>query len=280
MVEIVGRPHQRRDDCIVAAQEIRGRERRGKQKNSPPQFRVLDAPLLKRHFVLFGLGHDYDRFPAASRFASAIFVSADLLVADFSVQRARTLDPPFTFCPSLTRISASLGNHTSTREPKRTSPIRSPPATLSPAFFQEITLRAISPAICLNTISPESVETVNTFCSFSIEARSRIAARNFPGRYSSFVIVPVAGDRFTCTFQTARKMLTRFPGRPAFSSSVTTTTRPSPGDTTAPGSDGITRSGSRKKENTNSARNTRTAPAMYQCRIKQTPPMASGGTPK
>src|SRR6267142_556017 len=282
MVKIIRRPHQRRDDGVIAPQEVRGREGSRNQKNPPPQPRILDAPLLKRHFVLLGLGHGYDCFPVAVRFASASaeLVSADLLVAGFPVHRARTLDPPFTFCPSFTRISASRGNHTSTRDPKRTSPIRSPRSTLSPAFFQETTLRAISPAICLNTISPVSVESVNTFCSFSKEARSRIAAKNLPGRYSIFAIVPVAGERFTCTFQTARKMLMRLPGRPPFSSSATTTTRPSPGDTTAPGSAGITRSGSRKKENTNSARNTRTAAAMYQCRKKPAPPSTSGGTPK
>src|SRR2546427_5762815 len=31
------------------------------------QFRVLDAPLLKRHFLLFAVGHGYDRFPLAVR---------------------------------------------------------------------------------------------------------------------------------------------------------------------------------------------------------------------
>src|SRR6266704_2356967 len=185
--------------------------------------------------------------------------------AENLVRVASTLDPPFTCSPTLTKISASFGTHRSTRDPNRTSPMRSPRATFSPVFFQETTLRAISPAICLKTISPASVESVNTFCSFSTDARSRIAARNFPGRYSSFAMVPAAGARFTCTFHTAKKMLTRFPGLPAFSSSVTTTTRPSPGDTTAPGSAGITRSGSRKKEKTNNARNTRTAAATYQC---------------
>src|SRR5882724_1859684 len=282
MVKIIRRPRQRRHDGVITAQEIRGRERRGNQKYPPPQFRVLDAPLLKRHFLLFAVGHGYDRFPLAVRFASvsAAIASAELRIAAFPVHRASTLDPPFTFCPSFTRISASFGSHTSTREPNRTNPIRSPRSTRSPCLFHETTLRAISPAICLNTISPASVESVNTFCSFSAEARSRIAAKKFPRRYSIFVMVPSAGARFTCTFQTARKMLMRCPGRPAYSSSVTTTTRPSPGDTTAPVSAGMTRSGSRKKEKTNSARSTRTTAAAFQSSRKKMPPSTNGGTPK
>src|SRR6266850_1969414 len=258
MVKILRRSHQGRHDGVITAQEIRRRERCGNQKNPPPQFRVLDAPVLKRHFVLLGLGHGYDRFPLAVRFASVTvgLASAELRIAACPVHRASTLDP------------------------NRTNPIRSPRNTRSPCFFHETTLRAISPAICLNTISPASVESVNTFCSFSTEARSRIAAKNFPGRYAMFEMVPSAGARFTCTFQTARKMLMRFPGRPAYSSSVTTTTRPSPGDTTAPVSAGITRSGSRKKEKTNSARSRRTTAAAFQCSRKKTPPSTSGGTPK
>ena len=95
--------------------------------------------------------------------------------------RARTLEPPFTFSPTFTRISASLGSHKSTREPNRTSPMRSPRATSSPAFFHDTTRRATQPAICLYTISPCSVACVNTFCSFWRDALSSHAARNFPG---------------------------------------------------------------------------------------------------
>src|SRR6266566_4860298 len=279
MIKILRRPQQRGNHGVIPAQEIRRSKHGGDQKDSPTQPVILYAPLLKRHFVLFAIGHGYHCFPAAVRFASVSAV-LNLPATGCAGHRASTLDPPFTFSPSFTRICACCGTHTSTRDPNRTSPMRSPRATFSPAFFQETTLRAISPAICLNTISPASVESVKTFCSFSNEARSRIAARNFPGRYSSFVIVPAAGDRFTCTFQTARKMLTRFPGRPAFASSVTTTTRPSPGDTSAPGSVGITRSGSRKKEKINRARNTSTAAATYQCKKQLKPPSASSGTPK
>src|SRR6267154_2869407 len=265
MIKILPVTDQRSHHRVVPAQKIRHGEQTRQDKNAPAQSRAFDAPLFKRYLVLFWIGHGYDRFPVAVRFASVVAVLAPskLPAAGFTGQRASTLDPPFTFSPTRTRISASFGTHRSTRDPNRTSPMRSPRATLSPIFFHETTRRAINPAICLNTISPASVESVNTFCSFSREARSIIAARNFPGRYSIFVIVPAAGDRLTCTFQTARKILTRFPARPSHSSSVTTTTRPSPGDTTAPASAGITRSGSRKKEKTNRARITRTTAATF-----------------
>src|SRR5438552_1995167 len=279
-VKIRSCSHQRRHNRKVTAKQIRRRKQCRHEKHSSPEPGILEAPLSKRDLVLFRIAHGYDRFPVAVRFASvsAALTASNLSAMRFAGHRASTLAPPFTFSPTFTKISASFGTHTSTRDPNRTSPMRSPRATFSPAFFQETTLRAINPAICLNTISPASVESVNTFCSFSTEARSRIAARNFPGRYSSFVMVPAAGARFTCTFQTARKMLTRFPGLPAFSSSMTTTTRPSPGDTTAPGSVGIMRSGSRKKEKTNAASSTRTAAATYQCSKKLTTPSARGGT--
>src|SRR5208283_5530369 len=197
--------------------------------------------------------------------------------------RASTVEPPFTFSPTFTAISAFSGSQISMRDPKRTSPMRSPRATVSPCFFQDTTRRATQPAICLNTISPCSLARVNTFCSFSSEAFSAHAARNFPGLYSSFVIVPAAGDRFTCTFQIARKILTRLPGRPQRSSSVTTTTRPSAGDTTSPGSDGIVRSGSRKKLKTKNPSNNSTDPTQPPQRVLLAVTItlsSNGGKPK
>src|SRR6202795_4159808 len=196
--------------------------------------------------------------------------------------RATPLGPPFTLSPTFTAISAPSGSQRSTREPNRTNPTSSPRPTGSPVLFHETTRRATHPAICLKTISPYSLESVKTFCSFSSEALSAHAARNFPGLYSSRVIVPAAGERFTCTFQMARKILILFPGRPAFSSSFTTTTRPSDGDTTTPGSIGILRSGLRKKEKTKSARNTSTTLIVMHRVVpnpSSTPPIASGGSP-
>src|SRR5258707_15028545 len=69
-------------------------------------------------------------------------------------QRARTLDPPATLSPTFTRSLEPYGTQRSTREPKRTRPMRSPLLTDSWAFFQETTRRAITPAICLNSIVP------------------------------------------------------------------------------------------------------------------------------
>src|SRR5207248_4668751 len=271
--------HNRR----VAKEQISHCEEAPDEKDAPtPQFLIPVAPFLERDLVLFCFEHVHDRFPVEMRFASvsAAFFPLDCGASRFPGHLAIRLEPPFTFSPTFTRISAPFGSQTSTREPNRTSPMRSPHTTCSPCFFQETTRRAMSPAICLKTISPDSVLSVNTFCSFSRDARARMAAKNFPGRYSILVIVPLAGARFTFTFQIARKMLTRWPGRPPFSSSVTTTTRPSAGDTTAAGSAGMRRSGSRKKENTNRARNTKTAAIKYQSRRKPAPPNTSSRNPK
>src|SRR5208282_2220322 len=72
-------------------------------------------------------------------------------------------------------------------------------------------------------------------------------------------MVPETGARFTCTSKMERKMLTRCPGRPSSCSGVTTMTRPSAGETTASGSCGMSRSGSRKKYSTKSPKSTKTA---------------------
>ena len=72
-------------------------------------------------------------------------------------QRASTLEPAATNCPFFTTISASIGSHTSMREPKRIMPMRSPVPTVAPGCFQLTTRRAIHPAICLKTSSPRSV---------------------------------------------------------------------------------------------------------------------------
>src|ERR1700722_7760265 len=76
------------------------------------------------------------------------------------------------------------------------------------------------------------------------------------------VTVPVAGTRFTCTFNTDKKMETRGlvavprPSSAGGMDDVTDTTRPSAGATMAPGRDGGTRFGSRKKKKQNAPRHT------------------------
>src|SRR5882762_3886472 len=244
MVEIFFPPDQSGNRSVVATKQVRHREQAGNQKNSAAQPCAPGGLLHKRHLVLFSFAHVPSRVTQHSTTRRA---SIPQLFCALTGIRAITLDPPFTLSPTFTANSAPSGSHRSTRDPNRTNPTNSPRPTKSPVFFHDTTRRATHPAICLKTISPYSLERVKTFCSFSSDAFSAHAARNFPGLYSSCVIVPAAGERFTCTFQIARKILIRFPGRPAFSSSCTTTTRPSAGDTTTPSSIGIFRSGLRKK---------------------------------
>src|SRR5260221_10755845 len=134
------------------------------KKPSPAHLRFLSPPLLERYCVLLKFPHRHARFPAAARCESAAAVRrpSETFAVGFPSHRATTLDPPLTFSPGETIISASCGIHKSTRDPNRTSPIRSPRATRSPSFFQQTTRLAIHPAICLNTISPASVESVIT----------------------------------------------------------------------------------------------------------------------
>src|SRR6267378_4248378 len=93
--------------------------------NSPAQTRITEAqaPLFERNLVLFGVGHGYGRFPVTVRFASvsAALTPSNSSTLGFAGQRASTLDPPFTFSPTFTTISASFGTHRSTRDPNRPS---------------------------------------------------------------------------------------------------------------------------------------------------------------
>src|SRR5260370_19135443 len=91
----------------------------------------------------------------AERAARAFFVSDGIYAVKFHF--ASMLSPPLTFCPRLLITSVAMGNQTSTREPKRIRPTRSPIATSSPSAFQHITRRAIAPAICLKTNWPAGV---------------------------------------------------------------------------------------------------------------------------
>src|SRR5205823_10273297 len=186
-VKILSPAYQRRHNRVVATEQISHCEEARDEKDAPtPQFLIPVAPFLERDLVLFCFEHVHDRFPVEMRFASvsAAFFPLDCGASRFPGHLAIRLEPPFTFSPTFTRISAPFGSQTSTREPNRTSPMPSPHTTCSPCFFQETTRRAMSPAICLKTISPDSVLSVNTFCSFSRDARARMAAKNFPGRYS------------------------------------------------------------------------------------------------
>src|SRR6266446_667195 len=88
------------------------------------------------------------------------------------------LEPPATLSPILTRSSEPCGSHRSTREPKRTSPMRSPLATDSSGFFQETTRRAMRPAIDVNIPNREE----------DTDARARTACVFFFGDYHDAAI--------------------------------------------------------------------------------------------
>src|SRR5271155_2764415 len=80
------------------------------------------------------------------------FLTDGIYVVEFHF--AITLSPPFRCCPRWTSTCVSRGNQTSTREPKRIRPTRSPITTSCPSSFQHITRRAIAPAICLKMTLP------------------------------------------------------------------------------------------------------------------------------
>ncbi len=66
-------------------------------------------------------------------------------------------------------------------------------------------------------------------------------------------MVPAAGERFTWTLNTFRKMLMRVLGSPSTSTTEMSVTLPSAGETIAPSIAGIWRSGSRKNHRKNPA---------------------------
>src|SRR5262245_31175675 len=87
------------------------------------------------------------------------------------------------------------------------------------------------------------------------------------------------GARFTWTLKIDRKIETwRAPGPRGCSggAGATTTTLPSAGESTRRGSDGTSRSGSRKKKAVNRARARNTAKATPQPNTRQTPDAARG----
>src|SRR5437588_1998690 len=109
--------------------------------------------------------------------------------------------------------------------------------------------RAISPATCTQVTSrPSGVRSQSALRSFAVEALSRAAFRNVPGKYQRSFTVPSTGERLECTLKTFMKTLTSSASRSSQGSRerLTSTMRPSAGDTTARGSSGTSRAGSRK----------------------------------
>src|SRR2546430_14405521 len=115
--------------------------------------------------------------------------------------------------------------------------------------------RAMSPATCTQVTSrPSGVRSQSALRSFAVEALASAAFRNVPGKYQRSFTVPSTGERLECTLKTFMKTLTLSASRSSQGSRerLTSTMRPSAGDTTARGSSGTSRAGSRKNCSMNS----------------------------
>src|SRR5262249_30176261 len=191
---------------VVTAKKVGHGEHARDEKDASAQTGPAALAFLKRYLVLFLVTHESsNQWPTATEYyaprpefsffwVTPIAPPSRLTgVGTPASMRAITLEPPLTWSPTVTAISAPSWSQRSTREPKRTSPTNSPRPTVSPVFFQETTRRATQPAICLKTTSPYSLARVKTFCSLSRDALSAQAAMNFPGLYSRRVMVPAAG---------------------------------------------------------------------------------------
>src|SRR5207248_4487264 len=109
--------------------------------------------------------------------------------------------------------------------------------------------RAISPATCTQVTSrPSRVRSQSALRSFESDALSSAALRNAPGKYQRSFTVPSTGERFECTLNTFMNTLTLSASRSSQGSRdlLISTMRPSAGETTARGSSGTSRAGSRK----------------------------------
>src|SRR2546428_6213179 len=109
--------------------------------------------------------------------------------------------------------------------------------------------RAISPATCTQVTSrPSRVRSHSALRSFVSEALSSAALRDAPGKYQRSFTVPSTGERFECTLNTFMNTLTLSASRSSHGSRdlLISTMRPSAGETTARGSSGTSRGGSRK----------------------------------
>src|SRR5258708_4063749 len=109
--------------------------------------------------------------------------------------------------------------------------------------------RAISPATCTQVTSrPSRVCSQSALRSLEVDALSSAALRNAPGKYQRSFTVPSTGERFECTLNTFMNTLTLSASRSSHGSRdlLISTMRPSAGETTARGSSGTSRGGSRK----------------------------------
>src|SRR5204863_3614453 len=118
--------------------------------------------------------------------------------------------------------------------------------------------RAISPATCTQVTSrPSRVRSHSALRSFESDALSRAALRKAPGKYQRSFTVPSTGERLEWTLNTFMNTdsLTASRSSQGSRTRLTSTMRPSAGETTARGSSGTSRAGSRKNCSTKSASN-------------------------
>src|SRR5207244_11657719 len=133
--------------------------------------------------------------------------------------------------------------------------------------------RAISPATCTQVTSrPSRVRSHSALRSFESDALSSAALRNAPGKYQRSFTVPSTGERFECTLNTFMNTLTLSASRSSHGSRdlLISTMRPSAGETTARGSSGTSRGGSRKNWMMKSA-TSQSGADHHQPRAKPTP---------
>src|SRR5215813_6980053 len=109
--------------------------------------------------------------------------------------------------------------------------------------------RAIRPATCTQVRSwPSSRWIHRALRSFAVEALSSAALTKAPPKYQRSFTMPSTGARLECTLNTFMKTLTLSASRLRYGSwlRLTSTMRPSAGESTAAGSSGASRGGSRK----------------------------------
>src|SRR5205807_933567 len=108
---------------------------------------------------------------------------------------ASTLAPARTRSPTVTRTAgrAATTRNTSTREPNRIIPMRSPWVARPPMVPSVTMRRAMSPAICRTSSGPRAARTPTEACSLSRLALSEAACRKRPGLWRTSSTVPVAG---------------------------------------------------------------------------------------
>src|SRR2546423_515414 len=108
---------------------------------------------------------------------------------------ASTLAPARTRSPTATRSAGrpAAARNTSTREPKRIMPRRSPCVARAPTAPSVTMRRATSPAICRTSSAPRAARTPTEACSLSRLALSEAAWRKRPGWWRTSSTMPVAG---------------------------------------------------------------------------------------